>query len=119
MQWKWASVTKPISDLEGMFRALIEILLTIAVVMVARAVLTSILRGIARASSDAFGTPQASQRGSGAQQQQGASSVGELHKDPVCGTYVAESAAWKRQAGGQTFYYCSENCRQKHSLVAK
>ncbi|MBV8864219.1 MAG: YHS domain-containing protein [Acidobacteriaceae bacterium] len=102
-----------------MFRALLEILFTIAVVLVARAVLTSIFKGIARASADSLrGQAQ------GAENRRGEASPeselgGELHKDPVCGTYVAESAALKRQAGGQTFYYCSESCREKHSLVAK
>lgn len=38
-----------------MFRALLEILFTIAVVLIARAVLTSILKGIARASADSLG----------------------------------------------------------------
>lgn len=39
---------------------------------------------------------------------------GVLRKDPVCGTYVSEGLAVKRVAAGETFYYCSEECRQKH-----
>jgi len=102
-----------------MFRALLEILFTIAVVLVARAVLTSIFKGIARASA---GSLRRQAQGAGNRRGEASpesASGGELHKDPVCGTYVAESAALKRQAGGQTFYYCSESCREKHSLVAK
>ncbi len=34
---------------------------------------------------------------------------GKLIKDPVCGTYVAESTAL--QSGEN--YFCSEDCRQK------
>ncbi len=45
--------------------------------------------------------------------------TGELHKDPVCGTYVAESTNFRRHASGQTFYYCSDSCREKHALVAR
>lgn len=105
-----------------MIRAIIEFLLMIAVVLVARAVLTSIMRGVARASSQSFGahsrTAQDSPRQS-SKARQSSSSAGQLHKDPVCGTYVAESAALKRQAGGQIFYYCSEICREKHALVAR
>lgn len=104
-----------------MFRALLEILFTIGVVLIARAVLTSIFKGIARASADSLGRqaqgPGPRQRGREAAPE--SNSGGELHKDPVCGTYVAESAALKRQAGGQTFYYCSESCRERHSLVTR
>ena len=34
---------------------------------------------------------------------------GKLVKDPVCGTYVAQSSAL--HAGGN--YFCSEDCRRK------
>ena len=102
-----------------MFRALLEILFTIAVVLIARAVLTSILKGIARASADSLGRQAQAPRQRGSEAPPESNLGGELHKDPVCGTYVAESAALKRQAGGQTFYYCSESCREKHSLVAR
>jgi hypothetical protein len=44
---------------------------------------------------------------------------GELHRDPVCGTFVAGSTAFQRQDAGQTFYYCSENCRSQHALVSR
>jgi YHS domain-containing protein len=39
---------------------------------------------------------------------------GELHKDPVCGVYVAESAAVKLAAKGGTVYFCSAACRDKY-----
>jgi len=41
--------------------------------------------------------------------------TGELHKDPVCGTYVSESTSFRRQLSGKTIYYCSDACRQKHA----
>ena len=99
-----------------MFRAVIELLFFIAVVLIGRAVLNSILRGIARSASNSFSRPADDRR---APEHRPASVTGELHKDPVCGTYVAESSALKRQVGRETFYYCSESCREKHSLVAR
>ena len=102
-----------------MFRALIELLITILVVLVARAVLTSVLRGIANASHGAFRNNQGSTSPGQAQDASSAPHKGsELHKDPVCGTYVVESTPFRRQTAGQTFYYCSEACREKHALVA-
>ena len=105
-----------------MFRALIELLFTILIVIVARAVLSSVMKGIAKSSLGAFqsrpqesGTPN--QRTANSPPE--ASAGSELHKDPVCGTYVAESTAYRRQIGGQTFYYCSDACREKHALVAR
>ena len=101
-----------------MLRALFELILTIIAVMIARAILTSIMRGIAKASSggvrDAGTQPTGQSAPSPA-----AHTAGELRRDPVCGTYVAESTAFQRHIGGQTFYYCSEACREKHALVAR
>lgn len=39
---------------------------------------------------------------------------GRLHRDPVCGVYVSEQVAVRREAGGQTLYFCSEECAKKH-----
>lgn len=103
-----------------MFRAAIELLITLLVVLVARAILTSVLRGIANASATAFRTANpnsAPQSSAGAATQAPAGS--ELHKDPVCGTYVAESTPFRQHIAGQTFYYCSDVCREKHALVAR
>jgi hypothetical protein len=36
-----------------------------------------------------------------------------LKKDPVCGTFVAPSAALKKEKGGETYYFCSPACRDK------
>jgi YHS domain-containing protein len=36
------------------------------------------------------------------------------HKDPVCGMRVDEqSAAGQSQYQGQTYYFCSQGCKQK------
>ena len=89
-----------------MLRALLELAFTIFIIIVARAILTSIVRGFVNA-----GRPSAPQSNSPA--------TGELHKDPVCGTYVAESTPFRSQISGSAFYYCSSDCKEKHTLVAK
>jgi YHS domain-containing protein len=98
-----------------MFRALLELIITILVAMVARALISSIMKGFGNASSQAFRADQPQQQQPNAAPQTGS----ELHKDPVCGTYVADTTAFRRQIAGNTFYYCSESCRARHSLVAK
>jgi len=37
----------------------------------------------------------------------------KLIRDPVCGTFVAPATARSLTAGGQTHYFCSEECRAK------
>lgn len=39
----------------------------------------------------------------------------EMKKDPVCGTYLPEKQALKLTEGGETHYFCSEECKQKFS----
>ncbi len=38
-----------------------------------------------------------------------------LKKDPVCGTFVAPSTAFRKTVRGQTVYFCSAECRDKFS----
>jgi hypothetical protein len=45
--------------------------------------------------------------------------TGELHRDPVCGTFVASSTQFQRAEGKQRFYYCSETCQSQHMLTAR
>jgi len=37
-----------------------------------------------------------------------------LVRDPVCNTYLPESRALTATSDGETLYFCSEECRQKH-----
>lgn len=101
-----------------MLRAIIELCITILIAYVARAVIASLMRGISNASSQAFQQSQSAQpnaAASGAGPASPSSSGGELHKDPVCGTYVSESTPFRRQKNGTTVYYCSTACREKHA----
>jgi YHS domain-containing protein len=36
-----------------------------------------------------------------------------LKKDPVCGTFLPASTAVQKTANGQTYYFCSAECRDK------
>ena len=51
--------------------------------------------------------------GARGENERGATPV-KLVRDPVCGTYVAPSAALSLSAGGTTHYFCSEQCRSKY-----
>jgi YHS domain-containing protein len=90
-----------------MTRALIELLIIIIFVIGARSVLTSVMRGLSGGAGNrsAANPPPPS-----------VPAGGELHKDPICGTYVAGSTRFQRQLGSQTFYYCSAECRERHGV---
>jgi YHS domain-containing protein len=102
-----------------MFRALIELLIVVLVVIVARAVLTSIMKGIANASASAFRSQMQSSADASGNAPPQTPKGGDLHKDPICGTYVAESTPFRQHILGQIFYYCSESCREKHALAVR
>jgi YHS domain-containing protein len=40
-------------------------------------------------------------------------SGGELKKDPVCGTFISASTAIQKKSGGEVYYFCSPECRDK------
>jgi YHS domain-containing protein len=37
-----------------------------------------------------------------------------LHRDPWCGTYVAEDISFPLEEGGKTLHFCSEVCRMRY-----
>ncbi len=98
-----------------MFRAILEMLIPILVLLVARAMFGSVMKGFGAAASGAFQQQQQPRPGQ-ADPPKETSRAGELHKDPVCGTYVSESTSFRRQLSGKTVYYCSDACRQKHAV---
>ena len=103
-----------------MFRAILELLITIGFVLIARAVFTHLLRSVTIASRNAYRQTmeESERRQNTAESAREAHSTGQLHKDPVCGTYVAESTPYRRQVSGDTFYYCSDTCQQAHTPVS-
>lgn len=90
-----------------MYRFLAELILIIIIVPLLRSVLGSVMKSfgnfVGRPNSVPAATPAAPRAG------------GDLHRDPVCGTFVAESTPYERRVGQQTFYYCSAECRDKHA----
>jgi YHS domain-containing protein len=96
-----------------MTRAILYLIAFLLIIGVARSVLGIIAKGFA----DLFGSAASGQTGSG---QAGPGprpaplpKSEALKKDPVCGTFIAPSAAVQKTVGGQTYYFCSPECRDK------
>jgi len=47
------------------------------------------------------------------QRYQSPKAIEEMKKDPVCGTYLPENQAIKYRRNNTTYYFCSEECKQK------
>ena len=91
-----------------MFRALlylIGIMLVLSVVRSVMGIITKAFTGL----SDTSGV----RAGASPRPPSSAPTGGELKKDPVCGTFISTTTAFQKYAGGQTYYFCSVECRDK------
>ena len=95
-----------------MLRLIAAILATIFAITILR----SVIGLIARAFGDLVGPNLAKSAPPGQPQSSASPVAGELKKDPVCGTYVLAATAVKMSTGSQTIYFCSNECRDKHTV---
>jgi YHS domain-containing protein len=89
-----------------MLRALAYLIASVLVISVVRSIIGIVLKGF----SDLFHPAAPPQKGPGV------SNVpvgGELKKDPVCGTFISTSTAFQKRVGGEIYYFCSDECRDK------
>jgi len=94
-----------------MIRALAYLIASLLVISVVRSIIGIVLKGFA----DLFHPPGPNQTGS-TQAGPRAPSVpagGELKKDPVCGTFISTAAGIQKRVGGETYYFCCQECRDK------
>jgi YHS domain-containing protein len=90
-----------------MFRVIFYLLLTVVAISVLKSIVGILLKGVAQAMKASSSAP-------GARPSNQVPLTGELKKDPVCGTYIAAATSVKEKVGGQTFHFCSQNCRDKY-----
>lgn len=100
-----------------MFRAILYLIVFIVAVSVIRSVLGIVGNLLGAIFGNPASPPEAqTSRAGGAGSGASASTPANmetLHKDPVCGTFVAPSTAWQKVAGGTTYYFCSTHCRDQ------
>jgi len=92
-----------------MFRAILYLIGFMLIMSVIRSVLGIITKAVSGLSSTT--SPQAG--ASGSRPPSSPPSGGELKKDPVCGTFISTATAFQKAAAGQTYYFCSTDCRDK------
>jgi YHS domain-containing protein len=93
-----------------MFRAIFYLLITVVVITVLKKIIGIVLGGVAEAMK-----PGSAPQGTGGPRPaQQVPLTGELKKDPVCGTYISAATSVKEKVAGQTFHFCSQECRDKY-----
>lgn len=90
-----------------MIRALAYLIASVLVISVLRSIIGIVLKGF----SDLF--HPADPRQQRAPRQPTMPAGGELKKDPICGTFISTTTAIQKRVGGQTYYFCSAECRDK------
>lgn len=81
--------------------------------MLIMSVIRSVLGIIGKAFSGLSDTSSPQAGASGSRPPSSPSSVGELKKDPVCGTFISTATAFQKFSQGRTYYFCSTECRDK------
>jgi YHS domain-containing protein len=89
-----------------MIRTVLYLLVAIFLLTFLRYVIGAITRGFA----DLLHPQRPSQPAGPARQTE---TVGELKKDPVCGTYVSAATSVRSTFRGEVLYFCSAACRDK------
>ncbi len=93
-----------------MFRVILYLIFAVILISVLRAILRIISKGFGELMSPGAGQQRQSSQASEKQ----VPLTGELKKDPACGTYIAAATSIQEKVGGEIFYFCSKQCRDKY-----
>jgi YHS domain-containing protein len=93
-----------------MFRVILYLIFAVILISVLRAIMRIISKGFGELMSPGGGQQGQSSQASAKQ----VPLTGELKKDPACGTYIAAATSIQEKVGGETFYFCSKQCRDKY-----
>jgi YHS domain-containing protein len=85
-------------------RFLYELLFPLALLLALRAIFRQFMRGYRESSNSSSSGSRPSS----------IATVGELKKDPVCGTYVSMIGSPTQMVNGSAVYFCSQECRDKY-----
>lgn len=92
-----------------MTKLVLFVFAAVLVLGVLRAVIRILLKGVADLFKD---STQPSPRRPASSLPRSAA----LKKDPVCGTFIDPATAMQKTVKGQTYYFCSAECRDKFAV---
>ena len=76
-------------------------------------IILTLLRSVLEAVGKAFSSPASPPAGTPSEGAPRGQAPQSLKKDPVCGTFVSTATAMQKNKGGETYYFCSAECRNK------
>jgi hypothetical protein len=76
-------------------------------------IILTLLRSVLEAVGKAFSSPASPPAGAPSAGAPRGQAPQSLKKDPVCGTFVSTATAMQKNKGGETYYFCSAECRDK------
>ncbi len=85
-------------------RLILYLIVGVIVLTLLRSVVEAIGKAFAGGPASPATPPSGAPRGQASQ---------SLKKDPVCGTFVSAATALQKTKGGETYYFCSPECRDK------
>jgi YHS domain-containing protein len=88
-----------------MFRFLLVLLVMVILPSLIRAVMAILGKAVQNSESSAPIPTHA--------QKPDIAKVGELKKDPICGTFISTTTAFQKAVQGETYYFCSTQCRDQ------
>jgi YHS domain-containing protein len=91
-----------------MFRILFLLLTTVFLITILRSVIGVVMRGLSQLVNPKPAPKHAPP------ESDPVPLSGELKKDPACGTYISAATSIQQSVAGQTFYFCSAQCRDKY-----
>jgi YHS domain-containing protein len=86
-----------------MIRVILYVIVAVLAISALRSVIGILTRGFAN-----FVSPQPPPA-----RRSAVSEGGELKRDPVCGTFISTSTAVQKKVGGEVYYFCSAECRDR------
>lgn len=95
-----------------MLRALVEMVVTLVAIYLVRQVLAILARSFKGGFPGGF-PGSAGPTGANAPRPPAPGTIGELRKDPVCGTFISTQTAFQKSVRSETYYFCSAECRDK------
>jgi YHS domain-containing protein len=93
-----------------MFRVVLYLIFAVVLISLLRGIMGIIAKGFGELMGPRPGQSTPSSQAPGKQ----VPLTGELKKDPACGTYIAAATSIQEKVGGETFYFCSKQCRDKY-----
>jgi hypothetical protein len=85
-------------------RLIFYVVVGVVILTLLRSVLEAVGKAFSSSPSTSSAPPAGGPRGQAPQ---------SLKKDPVCGTFVSTATAMQKSKGGETYYFCSAECRDK------